>query len=122
MAKLYNQVKRDQWRSDEYAMPVIARYGTGGGNMPIVLESNQNHATAKETEVCTTLPASMGLGGGYVPMIVEVLPFDTTQITHKANYSHPTWGGCCHPLASGAHPPAVVIRETEHEEHRSDAV
>ena len=84
MQKLYNQVKRDQWRSDEYAMPVIARYGTGGGNMPIVL---------------------------------EVLPFDTTQITHKANYSHPTWGGgCCHPLASGAHPPAVVIRETEHGE------
>ena len=37
----------------------------------IVLESNQNHATAKETEVCTTLPASMGLGGGYVPMIVS---------------------------------------------------
>ena len=39
--------------------------------MPIVLESNQNHATAKETEVCTTLPASMGLGGGYVPMIIQ---------------------------------------------------
>ena len=39
--------------------------------MPIVLESNQNHATAKETEVCPSLPASMGLGGGYVPMIVE---------------------------------------------------
>ena len=36
----------------------------------IVLESNQNHATAKETEICTTLPASMGLGGGYVPMII----------------------------------------------------
>lgn len=36
----------------------------------IVLESNQNHATAKETEICTALPASMGMGGGYVPMIV----------------------------------------------------
>ena len=38
--------------------------------MPIVLESNQNHAIAAETEVCPTLPASMGCGGGYVPMIV----------------------------------------------------
>lgn len=39
--------------------------------MPMILESNQNHAVAKETEVCPSLPASMGLGGGYVPMIVE---------------------------------------------------
>ena len=36
----------------------------------IVLESNQNHAIAEDTEVCPTLPASMGMGGGYVPMIV----------------------------------------------------
>lgn len=28
-----------------------------------------------------------------MPIVIEVLPFDTTQITHKANYSHPTWGG-----------------------------
>ena len=41
--------------------------------MPIVLESNQNHATAKDTEVCTTLPASMGMGGGYVPMTTEIV-------------------------------------------------
>lgn len=71
MKVLYNQVRRYWWRKDEYAMPIIARYGTGGGNMPVILESNQNHATAKETEVCTTLPASMGMGGGYVPMVVE---------------------------------------------------
>lgn len=73
MKKLYNQVKRDQWREDPYSMPVIARYGTGGGNVPIVLESNQNHATALGTEICPTLPASMGLGGGYVPMIVDLM-------------------------------------------------
>lgn len=84
-----------------------------GGNVPIVLERNQNHATAKETEVCTTLPASMGLGGGYVPMIVEVLPFDTTQITSAGNYSHPKYGDPCHPLASAQHPPTVVIKETD---------
>lgn len=41
-----------------------------GGSEVLVLESNQNHATAKDTEICPTLPASMGLGGGYVPMIV----------------------------------------------------
>lgn len=36
----------------------------------LVLYSNQNNAQAKDTEVCPTLPASMGMGGGYVPMIV----------------------------------------------------
>lgn len=41
-----------------------------GGNVPVVLESNQNHARAEDTEVCTCLPAAMGNGGGYVPMIV----------------------------------------------------
>ena len=65
--------------------------------MPIVLESNQNHATAKETEVCTTLPASMGLGGGYVPMIVDTLVFDESQITSPDNGNRPTWGGSVTP-------------------------
>ena len=36
----------------------------------IVLESNQDHARAEDTEVCPTIPAAMGMGGGYVPMIV----------------------------------------------------
>lgn len=77
----------------------------------ILLESNQNHATAKETEVCTTLSASMGMGGGYVPMITDALPFDTTQITSPMNYSAPHRGDACHPLAAAQHPPTAVIRE-----------
>lgn len=36
---------------------------------PMVLESNQVHATVTQNGICPTLPASMGLGGGYVPMI-----------------------------------------------------
>ena len=59
----------------------------------MILESNQNHAVAKETEVCPSLPASMGMGGGYVPMIVETLVFDLSQVTSRQNYSHPKWGG-----------------------------
>jgi site-specific DNA-cytosine methylase len=35
-------------------------------------------------------------------------PFDTTQITSKANYSSPRPNDPCHPLAAGAHPPAVA--------------
>lgn len=39
----------------------------------ILIESNQNHAVVADTEVCTTLPALMGLGGGYVPMILTFM-------------------------------------------------
>lgn len=38
---------------------------------PVVLESNQAHATVTQNGICPTLPASMGLGGGYVPMITD---------------------------------------------------
>lgn len=83
---------------------------------PTLLESNQNHATVSNDGVSPCLPAAMGMGGGYVPMVVEptnfdgmVLPFDTTQVTHPANYSHPKPGDPFHPLAAGAHPPAVAI-------------
>ena len=87
---------------------------TGGGSEIIVLESNQNHATAKDTEVCTTLPASMGMGGGYVPMIVDALVFDKAQITSKLNYSRPTWGGICHPLTSAAGEAIVIIKRADY--------
>ena len=39
---------------------------------PIVLESNQNHATITDSGICPTLSASMGMGGGYVLMIVKI--------------------------------------------------
>ena len=38
---------------------------------PILLESNQNHATIQTDGISTALPASMGMGGGYVPMITD---------------------------------------------------
>ena len=38
----------------------------------------------------------------------DYIAFDTTQITSAANYSSPKAGDPCHPLASGAHPPAIA--------------
>lgn len=46
------------------------------GHQPIVLESNQVHATVTQTGICPTLSASMGMGGGYVPMITDRKVFD----------------------------------------------
>lgn len=55
--------------------------------MPTILESNQNHATAKDTEVVNALPASMGMGGGYVPMIVEPIGADLFNQTTTGTVS-----------------------------------
>ena len=38
---------------------------------PILLESNQNHATIQTDGISTSLPASAGAGGGYVPMVCD---------------------------------------------------
>jgi len=81
MKKLFNKAKNDLWMEQTVCMSIIARYGTGGGNVPIVLESNQNHARAEDTEICPTLPASMGLGGGYVPMIVMQRRFSNIMVS-----------------------------------------
>ena len=43
------------------------------GHQPILLESNQNHATIRTDGISTTLPASMGMGGGHVPMVVPTV-------------------------------------------------
>lgn len=47
-----------------------------------------------------------GTGRG-VPIVP--IPFDTTQITSRLNRSNPKPGDPCHPLASGAHVPAVAF-------------
>jgi len=40
--------------------------------------------------------------------VAQPILFDTTQITSPSNYSKPQFGDPCHPLAAGAHPPAVA--------------
>ena len=73
--KLYNQVKRDQWREDEYCMPVIARYGTGGNNSPIVL----------------VYDARGNVGGSAAPTITgdhqnRITDYTAIVVTKKLNY------------------------------------
>ena len=40
-------------------------------HQPLILESNQEHATVRTDGITPTLPASMGMGDGYVPMVYE---------------------------------------------------
>lgn len=59
---------------DHHAVAYAAE--SGENFQPVVLESNQVHATATQTGICPTLPASMGMGGGYIPMITDRKVFD----------------------------------------------
>lgn len=65
---------------------------------PTVLESNQNHATISQSGVCTTLPAAMGMGGGYVPMVTEPVVYQGECITSPQNKANPQPGDPCHTL------------------------
>jgi hypothetical protein len=73
----YPADSRVKVNEDGIVQTLNGRMGTGGGNVPIImeepilLESNQNHATIQTDGISTSLPASMGMGGGYVPMVVQ---------------------------------------------------
>ena len=58
---------------------LVAAMGTGGGNVPIILEdyliigSTQKHAAISKNGIVPTLTSAMGMGGGQVPMIAKDL-------------------------------------------------
>ena len=54
-------------------------------HQPLVLESNQKHAVVREDGKSPTLPASMGMGGGYVPMLC----FENHGIDSRYTGPHP---------------------------------
>lgn len=82
-------------------------------NEPIVLESNQNHATITDNGICPTLPASMGMGGGYVPMIV--LSIDSYNQTASPEVAEPLRSA-----EGGDTKPKVLIVKDEAENVQSD--
>jgi hypothetical protein len=101
----------------------------GGGSSPssdIVGTLTSNHgrgATDQFPHVAIPLAFPANLSGTQDPCVSadtafalgrnnggeNVIAFDTTQITSAANYSNPRPGDPCHPLADGAHVPAVAV-------------
>jgi DNA (cytosine-5)-methyltransferase 1 len=53
---------------------------------------------------------AQGRNNGGENVVLQPIPFDTTQLTSPHNYSSPKEGDPCHPLAAGAHAPAVVLQ------------
>ena len=79
--------------------------GTGRGTptVPVAFRSNASFAE-HGLDVCGTLNAI-----NQHAVAANVIPFDTTQVSSPANYSAPSPGDPCHPLARGAHAPAVAF-------------
>lgn len=74
------------------------------------MKSSNPHSGCREVEIAKTLdtsPPDPAKNQGGIA-ILDVLPFDTTQITSPQNGNNPHFGDPCHPLAATAHPPAVV--------------
>ena len=67
---------------------------------PVSLCLNAGGMGRQDAESETLIPT----GGCF-----DAVPFDTTQITSAANYSSPKAGDPCHPLAAGAHAPAIAF-------------
>jgi DNA (cytosine-5)-methyltransferase 1 len=92
--------------------------GTGRGTPLVVLPTLEAGAhTGKSTD---DPRAGIGIGESGDPMFTlqsrkqHAIAFDTTQITSKANYSNPKPGDPCHPLAAGAHVPAIAFSQKDH--------
>lgn len=69
MKKLYNKYRHGIFEEAEIAMPVIQRYGTGGGNVPIVVEVktfNQvsQSAVYREDDIAVSTTVCGGSYGG----------------------------------------------------------
>ena len=74
------------------------------------MKSSNPHSGCREVEIAKTLdtsPPDPAKNQGGIA-ILDVLPFDTTQITSPQNGSNPRFGDPRHPLAATAHPPAAV--------------
>ena len=55
--KLYNKARNDLWELSDVCMTVTARYGTGGGNVPIVLQRRFSNIMVQDTEIAPTIEA-----------------------------------------------------------------
>lgn len=82
--------------------------GTGRGTPLVPWGVRQTAPTLTTTYGKQPDSSDTNAGPMLVPMRNPV-PFDTTQITSASNYSNPKAGDPCHPLAAGAHAPAVAF-------------
>ena len=107
-----NSGKDYKARETDVAQPIMAGGPVGGNQggdfivepvLPVHFQGRGSNIDVGQ-DVAGTLGSIADRASGGAPCIA----FDTTQITSKANYSNPKPGDPRHPLAAGAHAPAVA--------------
>ena len=99
-----------EYSDDGTASAMKARDYKDATDLAVLYENHPNDSRVTGPhEVAPSCVSRYGTGGGNVPLVQEAIPFDTTQITSKANYSKPKAGDPCHPIAAGAHLPAIAF-------------
>lgn len=92
------------------AVAGAAAAGAASSSHEVVSAYGGNN-TSREIDVAPALLAQGGWKGDFESETFvthsPVLAFDTTQVTSVANRSNPKPGDACHPLAAGAHAPAI---------------
>jgi DNA (cytosine-5)-methyltransferase 1 len=63
--------------------------------------------------VASTITAQIGEQTGQDARNGNLIAFDTTQLTSAANRSNPKPGDPCHPMAAGAHAPAIAFHGSQ---------
>ncbi|WP_415922938.1 DNA cytosine methyltransferase [Stutzerimonas kunmingensis] len=86
-----------QGLEDQHALSGTSLFVSGDAYSVRTANTSSN-GWGVQREVTHTLDQAQGLA----------VAFDTTQITSAANYSSPKPGDPCHPLAAGAHAPAIA--------------
>jgi DNA (cytosine-5)-methyltransferase 1 len=126
IAACLETTSHDYSRADGFTMVTHALTGEGfdasedgtGRGTPLVPVGVTIHGTdptvqkvASYDDVAQCLRARTpgNIDNSSTTVVQQPVPFDTTQITSAANYSRPQPGDPCHPLAAGAHPPAIAF-------------
>lgn len=83
----------------------------GGRNAAYTLKIRSGCAGGGKMDVSYDVVGTLRANAkGHDPIVLDALPFDTTQLTSPQNGSNPHWGDPCHPLAASAHTPSVVVK------------
>lgn len=104
--------KRQDWETCNFVAGVAPTLQAGGNS------TGGDRPPGTTVDTCDSLVVTHSLraegfdaGEGGTGRGTQIVPvaFDTTQITSKANRSNPQPGDACHPLAAGAHAPAIAF-------------
>jgi DNA (cytosine-5)-methyltransferase 1 len=91
--------------------PTVPSRSTGGGGLGTDFDCDGGLISSTGDVAHCLNAGGMGRQDYETETLITHAPvaFGTTQITSAANYSNPQPGDPCHPLAAGAHPPAVAF-------------